>query len=105
VGLTSDDKIDQSVSTLRELTNSRFAKVKAMVVDADTRALCSKLTTGMTPNDVKLTEDMISRIDVKHLKGNHKLINENFVQIVKSMQFLGFYDDYNKLATKDAKGN
>lgn len=76
-----------------------------MAMDADTKALVSKLTAGMTPSDVLLTENLISRVDVKHLKGNRKLINENFVQIVKSMQFLGFYDDSNKLATKDAKGN
>lgn len=76
-----------------------------MSMDADTKALCAKITTGMPSKDIELTEGMISRIDIKHFKGNRKLINENFVQIVKSMQFLGFFDDSNKLATKDSKGN
>lgn len=52
-----------------------------------------------------MTENMISRVDTKHLKGNRKLINDNFVQLVKSMVFLGFFDDSNKLDVKDSKGN
>lgn len=44
------------------------------------------------------------RVDTKHLNGNTTRIADNFVQIVKSMQFLGFFDDLNKLKTIDANG-
>ena len=77
----------------------------AQPMDAETKAICKQVTTGMTPKDAELTENMISRVDVAHLEGNRKAINDNYIQIVKSMKFLGFYDDKNKLATKDDKGN
>ena len=51
-----------------------------------------------------LTEGLLSRVDTQYLKGNRKLIEDNFISIVKSMQFLGFYDDKNVLRTKDANG-
>ena len=71
----------------------------AQSMDAETKAICKQVTTGMTPKDAELTENMISRVDVAHFKGNRKAINDNYIQIVKSMKFLGFYDDKNKLAT------
>lgn len=103
MGLTSDDKIDSSVSTLRELTLWRFSKVKAMALDSETKALVAKLAVGMSPKDVHLLEGLISRVDTTYLK-SRKLVNEALVQIAKTMQFLGFYEDANHLSVKDAQG-
>ena len=58
----------------------------------------------MLQNDKLLTEGFLMRVDTKHFKGDKNVIAEAFVQIVKSMRFLGFYDDLNKLKTTDASG-
>ncbi len=58
----------------------------------------------MSDADKNLTEGLLSRVDTQYLKGNRKLLEDNFISIVKSMQFLGFYDDKNVLRTKDANG-
>ncbi len=50
----------------------------------------------MSDRDVALTEGLLSRVDVSYLK-DFSLIVDNYSQIVKSMKFLGFYDDQNKL--------
>lgn len=92
------------MSTLRELTNWRFTKVKAMQMDSETKALVAKLAQGMKPADVQLLEGLISRVDTSYLKGR-KLINEALVQVAKTMHFLGFYEDTNHLKVKDDKGN
>lgn len=102
VGLTSDDLINSGVSTLRDLTFWRFTKVKELPLDDHKKSLIAKLTTGMNQTDKLLTEGFLSRVDTKHFNGNKKNIEEAFSQIVKSMQFLGFYDDLNKLKTNDA---
>lgn len=44
------------------------------------------------------------RVDTKYFNGNKTGIADNFTQIVRSMQFLGFYDDLNKLKIIDAQG-
>lgn len=103
LGLTSDDPIDSKVSTLRELTLSRFAKVKELKTDNDTKTLLSKLSVGMPDADKMLLVGLISRVDTSYL-ANRKLVDECLVQIAKSMEFLGFYDDKNHLKTKDDKG-
>ena len=59
----------------------------------------------MSPSDQKLTEGLLNRVDVSYLKGNKSLISDNFIQIVKTMLFLGFFDDQNILVTKDKTGN
>ena len=79
-------------------------KVKASTLDDQTKSLIAKLTTGMSDADKNLTEGLLSRVDTKYLKGNRKLLEDNFTSIVKSMQFLGFYDNKNMLRTKDANG-
>ena len=56
----------------------------------------------MNQTDQLLTEGMLMRVDTKYFNDNKTGIAENFKQIVKSMQFLGFYDDLNKLKTVDA---
>ncbi len=96
--------VDESVKTLRDLTIWRFKKVKAGTLDNQTKVLVAKLTTGMSEADKQLTEGLLTRVDTKYLKGNRKLLEDNFTSIVKSMQFLGFFDDKNVLRTKDANG-
>jgi len=103
-GLTSDDKIPADVTTLRQLTNWRFTKTKAMPLDDGTKALLTKLQSGMKAEDKSLLEGLISRVDYVYLKGNRKLIDDATIGIAKSLHFLGFYDDKNVLATKDAAG-
>lgn len=56
----------------------------------------------MLQNDKLLTEGFLMRVDTKHFNGDKTAIFDTFVQIVKSMKFLGFYDDLNKLKTTDA---
>lgn len=51
---------------------------------------------GMSERDVAVTEGLLSRVDVSYLK-NFSLVFDNYSQIVKSMKFLGFFDDQNKL--------
>lgn len=58
----------------------------------------------MNDKDKLLTEGLLTRVDIKYLKGNRKLINDNFTQIVKSMSFLGFFDDSNILKTQESSG-
>lgn len=103
IGLTSDDPIDPKVSTLRELAMWRFTKVKPLAVDAATKELLKKLSVGMPAKDADLLHNIISRVDTSYLK-NAKLVKDCLVQLAKSVNFLGFYDDKNHLKTKDAKG-
>ncbi len=56
----------------------------------------------MSERDKVLTEGLLMRVDNQYLNGNKQLLEENFVSIVKSMRFLGFFEDSNKLKTKDA---
>ena len=58
----------------------------------------------MNQTDKLLTEGFLARVDTKHFNGNKKNIEDAFSQIIKSMRFLGFYDDLNKLKTTDAQG-
>lgn len=104
VGLTTDDPINSGVSTLRDLTFWRFTKIRETKFDEWTKGVVAKLTTGMNQNDKLLTEGFLMRVDSKYLNGNKKSIEDNFVQILKSMRFLGFFDDLNKLKTTDAQG-
>lgn len=103
IGLTSDDPIDPKVSTLRELAMWRFTKVKPLKVDAATLELLKKLSVGMPAKDAELLHNMITRVDTSYLK-NAKLVKDCLIQLAKSINFLGFYDDKNHLKTKDAKG-
>ena len=75
------------------MTDSRFAKVKKVQIDTDTNAIIAKCLIGMSPSDQKLTEGLLNRVDVSYLNGNKSLISDNFIQIVKTMLFLGFFDD------------
>ena len=38
------------------------------------------------------------------MKGDNAMLEEAFNRIIKSMHFLGFFDDTQKLTTKDAQG-
>jgi hypothetical protein len=55
--------VDASVKTLRDLTLWRFSKVKSDALDDKTKALITKLTTGMSDADKNLTEGLLSRVD------------------------------------------
>jgi hypothetical protein len=55
--------VDASVKTLRDLTLWRFTKVKSGTLDDQTKALITKLTTGMSDADKNLTEGLLSRVD------------------------------------------
>lgn len=44
-------------------------------MNAETKVICNQVTSGMSPKDAELTENMISRVDVAHFKGNRAAIN------------------------------
>jgi hypothetical protein len=48
-----------------------------------------------------LIDDFLSRVDTGYLKGD---IEEVFTRIIKSMHFLGFFDDSQKVTAKDQQG-
>ena len=104
LGLTSDDPVDASVKTLRDLTVWRMSKRPEHSLNDQQRNLLAKMTTGMPQKDIDLTYGVIKRVDFSYLNGNAKLIEDAMVQIVKSMRFLGFFDDANNLTTKSAEG-
>jgi saccharopine dehydrogenase-like NADP-dependent oxidoreductase len=58
----------------------------------------------MKPHDVDLTAGVVKRVDFSYLNGNSKLIEDCITQLVKSMRFLGFYEEGNVLKTKDQNG-
>lgn len=104
VGLTSDDAVIDSVHTLKDLASWRFSKFQPKQLDDQVQSLLKKLSVGMRVSDAELLQGMFQRVDLAYLKGNRKLIEDCLTQIAKSMTFLGFYEDQNKLKTKDAQG-
>jgi len=47
--------------------------------------------------------EYLSRVDTAHLK-SQQLISDAFTSIVKTLNFLGFFDESQKLQLTDAKG-
>lgn len=65
--------------------------------------MIKKLSVGMPAKDIDLLTGLLSRVDTSYMK-QRKSVDDALVSIAKTLVFLGFYDDNNKLKTKDAKG-
>lgn len=58
----------------------------------------------MSALDKETIFNSLSRVDVKYLNGDKQAVAETFRGIVKSMSFLGFFDDQFKVHSTDDKG-
>lgn len=103
MGLTCDEPVPPEVTNLRQLAISRFAKVPRK--PAQHEALIKKLCKGHESKNQMLIEEFLSRVDTAYMKGDKAMLEEAFSRIIKSMHFLGFFDDSQKLQTKDSSGN
>ena len=104
MGLTSDDTVGDGISTLKDLCFWRFSVVNGTPLSGFKRQLCDTLTNGMAQNDKLLVEGMLSRADMRYLKGNQGLEEKAIRSIVKSLHFLKFFDSATKVKVNDAKG-
>lgn len=103
IGLTSDDKVPHSdVLTMRQLAIARFAKVPRKPDNGHAhviKALCE----GREKDDQLLIEEFLNRVDISYMNGDKPVVEEAFSRIVKSLEFLGFFDN-EKHRTSDGKG-
>ena len=107
IGLTSDDLAHESVTNLRTLLESRLAGVhknnssggagSQALIDA---AVSSLLTED---HDQRLMKQALARVDLSFLPDAEKL-NQGIRGIIKTMIFLGFFDDSQKVSSKDKSG-
>jgi hypothetical protein len=66
--------------------------------------LLKKLTGEMKAEDKDLIAQMLERVDIKYLHGNKAAVEQTYLGIIKSMHFLGFFDDAVTLQTVDSLG-
>lgn len=104
IGITSDDPCDPNVKTLRDLVAWRLTKVPELKLNDGQKALIAKLTKGMSSKDKSLTEGVFARTDIARFGNNMARTEETYARLIKTMQFLGFFEDDLKLNIKDAKG-
>lgn len=104
IGITSDDPVGEGVSTLRDLAMWRFTKTPAMQMDSFKSSLIEKFTDGLPQNDKLLAQGLLSRADTSFLNGNERLLEDAFRSIVKTLHFLGFFEDDLKLKVVGADG-
>lgn len=58
----------------------------------------------MSAADKHLTQGLLCRVDIRHFNGEEVRVADAYKSIVKTMVYLGFFDDAQKLTTKCAKG-
>jgi len=63
-----------------------------------------ELTEGLPASEVSTIVGVLTRADTSFLNGDQRLISDAYRSIVKTLRFLGFFQDDLKLKTKDAKG-
>jgi len=66
--------------------------------------LLKKLTGEMKSEDKDLIGQMLSRVDMKHLHGDKAAVEQAYLGIIKSLHFLGFFDDAMTVQMVDAHG-
>lgn len=86
---------------MRQLALSRLAKVPRK---SQHEALIKRLCEGHEKANQDLIQEVLSRVDTAYMKGDNAILEEAFSRIIKSLHFLGFFDDSHKLVTKDAQG-
>lgn len=55
---------------------------------------------GLQQKDVIFTKKVLSKVDIAHQKGEKDVLDA-YKSIIKTMHYLGFYDDPTVLETKD----
>lgn len=93
LGLTTDDPVPAEVKNLRQLAISRFAKVPKRQQDPSYAEMVKRLTEGVPKDSSMLIEELLSRVDFGYMKGDKAKIEESCRRIIKSLLFLGFFDD------------
>jgi len=102
IGLTSDDPADKSIKTLRDLLESRLGGVHKPL-GPRTAALVAAVTRGMPAADADLVKRALARADFAYITDD-RLLGTAIKNIVKSMQFLGFFDANQKVQVLDKAG-
>ena len=89
---------------MRELSLWRFSLVPARSLSNEIKQLVAQQCDGLNKQDALFVDGFLSRVDTGYLGGDMKKIQAAFQSIVKTMKFLGFFDDSQKLTTENKKG-
>jgi len=105
IGLTSDDAADEGVKTLRDLLESRIGGVHKVngSLGPRSQAIVDTCTQGMASADHTLIKRALARVDFSYINDD-KLLEKAIRNIIKSMQFLGFFDDNQKVHVRSKNG-
>lgn len=108
IGLTSDDLAHESVFNLRTLLQSRLQGVPKnnQSGGSQTASIIDEAVSTLLTNesDIVLMKDALHRADFSFIQDQDKL-KSAIRSIVKTMIFLGFFDEKQKVNNKDDKGN
>jgi len=96
--------VGDNVGTLKELCMWRLSQGTVSPLTGFKKQLCGQLTSGMQQMDRLLVEGMLSRADMRHLKGNEVEEEKAIRSIVKTLHFLKVFDDATTVKINDDKG-
>jgi hypothetical protein len=55
--------------------------------------MIKRITEGVPKDSAQMIEEVLSRVDFNYMKGDKANIEESCKRIIKSLLFLGFFDD------------
>jgi hypothetical protein len=96
VGLTSDDPVPSGVTTLRDLAESKLGDADLKKVHPCFDEALKQVMMGVPEDAAVFTKKILSKADISFLT-SEKAVLDNYKGIIKTMRFLGFYDDPTKL--------